>query len=421
MMKKFGQNSDNLIGGIRVVPKRRSWFKRIGIVAAVLAAVAGVFVIGFGTGFLQFRHMATTANRDIGRIVSPNGISEAGYIRLGHARQWITIRGQDRDAPILLFLHGGPGGAVSSVAYSFERPWEDYFVVVQWDQRGAGRSTIDGAALKGTMTKEQMVSDTVELIAQLNRRFGRKVVVFAQSWGTILGAEVAKRRPDLIAAYVATGQVTDWRQNFEESRRLAMEEARQTHDTARYARLAALGPLPNMREGMGKYQAWIDAVQSDITGSGHSWHNFRGPGGWSSRSVAMFAMSPDVSDRDLVNTILGRGRLPFDGNDEILKSIDDWTLEKSVGATLDVPVVMIEGRYDWQAPVTLARAYFDKLCAPAKIWVDMPHSAHAMLGEEPGRLSQALVDTVLPLTQGQYPVGAERCLSGDGRGAVRPM
>jgi len=402
------------------VPNWKFWLKRISIVVAVITAIAVIFAVGFGAGFLQLRHMGAKANSDIGRIVSPNGISEASYIQLGGARQWVTIRGQNRDAPILLFLHGGPGGALSSVAYSFQRPWEDDFVVVQWDQRGAGRSAIDGAALNGTMTKEQMVSDTVELIAQLNRRFGRKVVVFAQSWGTILGAEATKRRPDLIAAYVATGQATGWRSNFEESRRLAMEEARQSRDTARYARLEALGPLPEMRKDKAGYQAWMKAVQTDITASGHSWYNFRGPGDWSSRFIAMLAMSPDVSDRDIANMILGRGGLPFNGNDQIIDSLGNWTLETSVGTSLKVPVVMIMGRHDWQTPVTLARAYFDKLCAPAKIWVDMPHSAHAMLSEEPGRLSRTLADTVLPLVRGELPAGAERCPSGADNEAGEP-
>lgn len=402
------------------MPKWKLWLKRFGIAVVLVFTVAGIFVVGFGAGFLKLRHMAASANRDIGRIVSPNGISEAGYIRLGNANQWITIRGQDRDAPIMLFLHGGPGGALSSVAYSFQRPWEDHFVVVQWDQRGAGRSAIDGDALKGTMTKEQMVSDTIELIAQLNKRFGRKVVVFSQSWGTILGAEAAKRRPDLIATYVATGQVTGWLRNFEESRRLAMKEARQTDDADRYARLAALGPLPRFLEDRAGHQAWLKVVQADITASGHSWYNFRGPGDWSSRFIAMLALSPDVSDRDLANIILGRGGLPFNGTDEIIGSLGDWTLEKSVGTNLKVPVVMIEGDHDWQAPVTLARAYFEKLCAPAKVWVNMPHSAHAMLSEEPGRLSRALVDNVLPLTRGLLPAGVEGCPSGASDGPALP-
>jgi pimeloyl-ACP methyl ester carboxylesterase len=392
------------------VPRWKLRLKRAAVVATIVFTIAGIFVAGFGVGFIQFRNMVTAANRDIGRIVSPNGIKEAGYIRLGNARQWITIRGQDRDAPVLLFLHGGPGGALSSVSYSFQRPWEDDFVVVQWDQRGAGRSAIDGAALQGTMTKEQLVSDTVELIARLNRRFGRKVVVFAQSWGTILGAEAAKRRPDLIAAYVATGQVTGWKRNFQEGRRLALEEARRSADTVRYKTLAALGPLPDARQDPAGYQAWIKAVQSDITANGHSWHNFQGTGDWASRFIAMFTMSPDVSNGELVNTLLGRGGLPFNGSDEIIGSLGDWTLETSVGNTLKVPVVMIMGRHDWQTPVTLARAYFDTLCAPAKIWVDMPHSAHAMLSEEPGRLSRMLVETVMPLTRGQIPAGAEQCL-----------
>jgi hypothetical protein len=39
----------------------------------------------------------------------------------------------------LLFLHGGPASTDMPVSWAFQTPWEDYFTVVQWDQRGAAR------------------------------------------------------------------------------------------------------------------------------------------------------------------------------------------------------------------------------------------------------------------------------------------
>jgi hypothetical protein len=71
-------------------------------------------------------------------ITAPNGIDEARYVEIGGIQQWITIRGEDRNNPVLLFLHGGPGDATNPWGYAGFRRWLKAFTVVQWDQRGAG-------------------------------------------------------------------------------------------------------------------------------------------------------------------------------------------------------------------------------------------------------------------------------------------
>jgi pimeloyl-ACP methyl ester carboxylesterase len=73
-------------------------------------------------------------------ITAPNGIDEAEYVAIGGIEQWITIRGVDRRNPVLLFLHGGPGDATNPWGYAGFRHWLKQFTVVQWDQRGAGRT-----------------------------------------------------------------------------------------------------------------------------------------------------------------------------------------------------------------------------------------------------------------------------------------
>lgn len=86
---------------------------------------------------------------DINRIVTPNGVQETFEATLGGAKQVVNVRGADRANPILLFIHGGPAAVEMPIAWAFQRPWEDRFTVVQWDQRGAGRSFLlnDPAAL----------------------------------------------------------------------------------------------------------------------------------------------------------------------------------------------------------------------------------------------------------------------------------
>ena len=66
-------------------------------------------------------------------------IEEASFVKIGGIEQWVTIRGDDKRKPVLLLLHGGPGD-VQSPFISTYAPYEKDFVLVQWDQRGAGRT-----------------------------------------------------------------------------------------------------------------------------------------------------------------------------------------------------------------------------------------------------------------------------------------
>lgn len=140
------------------------------------------------------------------------GIDEGMYVHLGGIDQWITIRGEDRQNPVLLFVHGGPGDVTNPWSYAYFAPWEKYFTVVQWDERGAGRTlTKAGPSVATTMTLDRMTQDGVELSEFLRKHLGKdKIILVAHSFGTILGLRMVGARPDLFYAYVGTGQVADW-------------------------------------------------------------------------------------------------------------------------------------------------------------------------------------------------------------------
>src|ERR1700722_16528290 len=74
------------------------------------------------------------------QTIPPGGINELKAVELGGIKQWISVRGNDAANPILLFIHGGPGSPMMGESWAFQRPWEDFFTVVQWDQRGAGKT-----------------------------------------------------------------------------------------------------------------------------------------------------------------------------------------------------------------------------------------------------------------------------------------
>src|SRR5437762_6197138 len=135
-------------------------------------------------------------------VTTPNGIDEASYVKVGGLEQWITIRGEDRKNPVLLILHGGPGDATNPWGYAGFRNWLKYFTVVQWDQRGAGRTFgRNGAGAASTINIDRMVKDGVELSELLSKTLHKdKIVLVGHSWGSILGVFMAKARPELFYA-----------------------------------------------------------------------------------------------------------------------------------------------------------------------------------------------------------------------------
>ena len=106
--------------------------------------------------------------------MTPNGVQETFEAVLGGARQVVNVRGADRGNPILIYIHGGPGAVEMPFGWAFQRPWEDFFTVVQWDQRGAGRSypLNDPKTLTPTLTIDRYRDDTIELIELLRKKTG---------------------------------------------------------------------------------------------------------------------------------------------------------------------------------------------------------------------------------------------------------
>jgi pimeloyl-ACP methyl ester carboxylesterase len=149
-------------------------------------------------------------------ITTPNGIDEARYVAIGGIEQWITIRGEDRRNPVLLLLHGGPGDATNPWGYAVLRSWSKAFTVVQWDQRGAGRTLgRSGASSASALTIARMTQDGIELSELLRKTLRKdKIILVGHSWGSILGTFMVKARPDLFYAYVGTGQVADEARNY---------------------------------------------------------------------------------------------------------------------------------------------------------------------------------------------------------------
>lgn len=317
----------------------------------------------------------------------PGSIASLERLDLGGVPQWILIRGENITHPVILFLHGGPGAADMTLLPRHMGALEKHFVVVCWDQRGAGKS-FKAVKASPDMTIDRFVADVLELTELLCRRFHQqKIYLVGQSWGSIIGVLSIQKNPERYHAYIGIGQVVNGYENERISYEWTLAQAVATHDTTAMERLQAIGPPPYESDMVEKLFA-----QRELLGK-YGGSIYGNPKGAYSLFIAGLRGATEYNTLDKINFVRGlRHSL------ELL-----WPQVLAVNfieqaPVLDVPVYFFMGRHDYQTPFTLAEQYCHILQAPAKelIWFD--NSAHMPHLEEPGKFSDLLINHVMPAT-----------------------
>jgi pimeloyl-ACP methyl ester carboxylesterase len=317
-------------------------------------------------------------------INTPNGIDEAKYVELGGIQQWITIRGENRNNPVLLFLHGGPGDATNPWGYAGFRLWLKHFTVVQWDQRGAARTFGKNRdAPREAITLARMTQDGVELADMLRKQLRKdKIVLVGHSWGSILGVHMVKARPEPFYAFVGTGQVgdPDPATSYTVAHRELLKKAAALEDERALRELREVGPPP-YPDGRGY-------------GVQRRWSNFfEGADAFIASMVGFALGAPGYSLRDYNDW--------FDGQIVSSQRLVPQTsaLEaRTLAGDFAVPVFVIQGAEDFTTPTSLARSFVDSIRAPAKAFVTI-EGGHFAVFMKPTAFLDQLVPRVLPLTQ----------------------
>ncbi len=173
----------------------------------------------------------------------PGSIATLEQVTLNGSQQWISVRGHDTSKPVLLFLAGGPGGSQLATARYALGGLEEHFVVVNWEQPGAGKSF--DAVDRSSITPERYITDAHALVLHLRERFGQdKVYVLGESWGSALGILLVQRYPELFHAFAGTGQMVAFLENDRMCYDFAVQWAQERGDTAKVAKLVEQGPPP---------------------------------------------------------------------------------------------------------------------------------------------------------------------------------
>lgn len=354
--------------------------------AAAHATGVGVGVrrvlLGLATAAVLLLVVALVRPSSTSPVVGPDGAPLAGSIAelvtvpIGGVEQSIMLRGARAEAPVLLFLEGGPGGtAVGSMRASGE-PLERSFVVATWDQRGTGRSA-EALEDADSITVAQSVDDTIEVTEYLRRRFDQKrIYLVGSSWGSTLGVLAAQRRPDLFAAYVGCGQMVD---QAETDRRMYAESvayAQRVGDAGFAAQLTAIGPPP--------YSNLLDYPVALSTNP--EWHEFVHGDDWTPRSsYPMNLLVPEFSLTEQVRAAAGL----VDTFATLYPQLQSVDFRTDVPA-LDVPVYVVLGAHEADGRSSLVREWLPTLQAPSVTLVEFDRSGHVPHLDEPGRFADLM-------------------------------
>lgn len=297
-------------------------------------------------------------------IDAENSISELIKIDLNGRKQWISLRGRDKSAPVLLFLAGGPGGTQMAAVRHELTKLENYFVVVNWDQPGSGKSYY--AEKIQNITTDTYIKDGYALTEYLKKRFLKdKIYLIGESWGSALGIFLVDFFPESYHALIGTGQMIDFAETERMDYARAMEIAKDKGDTSLIRRLTANGEPPYYGKNVTLKSAVYLNYLTSYMARNPDIHN---PGYNTFRDIS----SSEYGLLDKINFFRG----VINTYNHVYQQLYD--IDMRIGYTkIDVPVYFFLGRYDVNAPTVLVEEYERILEAPDKRIVWFEHSGHS--------------------------------------------
>lgn len=317
------------------------------------------------------------------QIHSFGGIAEDGFVKIGGIEQWIGIRGENRENPVLLVIHGGPGSSYSIFTPRI-RSWERHFTIVQWDQRGSGKTYgRTGAVGSGTLTMDRLTRDGIEVAEHVCARLHKeKVILLASSFGSTFGLSMARQRPDLFSAYAGTDQNTGMIRGREANHKATIERLRELGLTKGVATLERMGPDPTKWSAKDFTTAARWTMKSDRRSYDQAIRLLK--------SAIWFSPSHTLLD---IKRFISSMQFSLDRLFPEIPAYDAW----EQGTEFEIPFFIFQGANDVVTPIGQARAFFDDVTAPEKGFAVIPDAGHFAAFVQPDVFLSELLARVRPV------------------------
>jgi pimeloyl-ACP methyl ester carboxylesterase len=319
------------------------------------------------------------------------GIDRMEMIEIGGIQQALYIRGENTENPVILFLHGGPGAPEMPFLYQFQYDWEKDYTVVQWDQRGAGKTYYanDPEAVTHTMSADRVLEDAHEVTAYIKQTLGKeKIIVLGHSWGSVLGTMLVQTYPEDYSAYIGVGQVVTMMENERVGYETVLAAARDAANAKDAVALEALAPYPP--------ESYSDAFNTQIIALRGYQIKYGLAMGMDFSAVVSALSSPYYSLRELmyfltVDSLSNQG--------EVMRFLTEDYDAHNYGTDYPIPVYYIMGENDYQTPYPLAKEYFEVITAPEKQFFSIRDAGHMTMLDNKAAFNQALLEEIRPRVQ----------------------
>jgi len=311
-------------------------------------------------------------------------ITSSELVEINGNKQFIDVRGDNAKLPVLLILHGGPGTPETAFVHYYNSKLSDYFIVVNWEQRGAGISLMMDQPTEESMTVESFISDANVVTELLKKKFGKeKIYLLGHSWGSQLGMFLIDRYPENYQAYIGTGQVAHTDKSEKMIFELVLEWARKDGNQQ------AIDELNSIFEPQ---RGGYDYTDLNKLEKHRKWATYYGGG-----PVKMIRMDHDNSlnpveylnnlieacepykkyNIDIEKFYAGQSFIPERFFQEV-NELNPADLVKKV----NVPVYFLQGVDDAQTSYEVAKEYLESLEAPKKKFFSFKKSSHSPMFEE---------------------------------------
>jgi len=349
---------------------------------SILLAVIVIVVLVIG--IIRAVHKSRT------EIKTENGIQESGYVSLGGVEQYIQIRGENVNNPIIIFLHGGPGSNMTYISTYYQTGLEDEFTIVNWDQRGCGRTYFknEDSSVSAELSIDTLLTDLDDLTDYVTERFGQeKVIIMGHSWGTIVGSQYVAKHPEKVTAYVGLGQFVNGLEGYQIATKEAANRAlkqNENEDAAMleevFRKFSTATSVENL--DIKYYEQMIMLTRKYLSYEGAL-----------SDSSMIFAglTSPEMSWLDVQWFQKMSNTESAFHIEEPLMNYCIFDLDMRTELTqYEVPMFYISGAQDYVTPVSLMEEYVDAIKAPEKKVILVENTGHSLMMDN----SNAFCDAV---------------------------
>lgn len=315
-----------------------------------------------------------------------NGIYLYEYPMINGIKQYIQVRGENRKNPLLLFLHGGPGGSLAGLSHVLQAEWEKRFTVVNWDQRNACKTYLankdKAREIAKTGSMEDHLQDISDIIAYLHTVYDfDKLILIGFSWGSVIGAEYAKKHPEQLLCYIGVGQLISFREGLDCVCKQLTQIISENENAAEQKKLeAAMKNIPTesrmTKEFMQGLRSYSMLCAKYISKNAKP------------LPLGGIISSPFLNFREKLAMLNG----DFTLQDKTYTTMMEYDFRADM--SFDAPVMFISGEEDTNCPVKPLQDCFDSISAPDKKLVVMKKASHCCFNDDPDVFYKELCDLI---------------------------